>query len=186
VADRTDPAAWAILDRRLLVDRSPYARVYDEDVQLPDGEKIANFVRVELPAFVIVFALTGDRRVPVVRQYRQAIRNYTWELPAGHIDDEEEALLGAQRELREETGIEAAEWQSLGKFVMDANRQCGWCYTYLARGAAQTSIPDSGDLGDVTVDLLPLDELRRKWLKGEFVSAPTTLCIGLALNALGT
>src|SRR5437868_2106672 len=67
-------AHWRLLDRRLLVDRSPYAVIYDEDVQLPDGETIANFLRVELPPFVIMLVEMEDGTVPFVRQYRQGVR----------------------------------------------------------------------------------------------------------------
>ena len=183
VASRTSPG-WETLDRRLLIDRSPYARVYDEDLRLPDGAVIKNFVRVELPDFIIVFAMLADGRVATVRQYRQAISDYTLELPAGHLEPGEDALIAAKRELREEAGIEADDWRFLGKFVMDANRQCGWAHIYIAQGARQVVAPDPGDLGEMTVHLMTLDEIRRAWAAGEMVSAPTALGIGLALNAL--
>src|SRR4051812_40281386 len=54
---------WRTLDRRLMLDRSPFARIYDDDIQLPDGQIIHNFVRVELPDFVMVFTLTTDNQV---------------------------------------------------------------------------------------------------------------------------
>ena len=60
--------------------------LYDQDLQLPDGEILTNFLRVELPPFVIVFAVMDNGQVPFVRQYRQAVRAYTLELPAGHLD----------------------------------------------------------------------------------------------------
>jgi ADP-ribose pyrophosphatase len=179
--------AWKTLDRRLLVDRSPFARIYDEDVQLPDGNIIKQFVRVELPDFVIAFVLTEDNRVVFVRQFRQAIGDFTLELPAGHIEEDEEGqdlMPAAARELREETGYESDDWQLLGRFIMDANRQCGWANMYLARNARLTVKPDSGDLGDPTVEYISLDELEQRWRAGEFVCAPTSLCIALAMTAL--
>jgi len=175
---------WETLDRRLLVDRSPFAKIYDEDVQLTNGTIIKNFVHIELPDFVITFTVTSDGFVLFVRQFRQGLRDYTLELPAGHIDEGEETLMAAQRELREETGLEATNWRFLGKFIMDANRNCGWAYTYLAQDAYQVTEPNHGDLGSLTVESVSLDEVRKRWTNGEFVSAPTSLCIGLALNAL--
>lgn len=175
---------WQTLDRRLIVDRTPYAWVYDEDIRLPGGETIQDFVRVEFMPFVIVFAALEDDRVPLVRQYRQAVNDYTLELPAGHIHDAEEPLAAARRELREEAGVEAAEWQFLGRYVMDANHECGWAHVFLARQARQVALSDPGDLGEMTLHLLTLDEVRHAWGNGELVSAPTALCVGLALNAL--
>ncbi len=178
------PRNWQILEQRLLVDRWPYAKVLEEDVQLPSGELIENFVRVELPTFAMTFALLEDDRVAFVRQYRQGCRDFLLELPAGRLDDAEESLTGAQRELLEETGLASSDWQSLGKYMMDANRQCGWAHMYLVCRAKQTKLPNSGDLGDVMVEFLTLEETHRAWANGEFVSAPTSLCIGLALEAL--
>jgi ADP-ribose pyrophosphatase len=182
-ADR-QAGLWQVLDERLLVDRSPYARVYEQDLRLPGGQVINNFVQVDLPPYVMVFALLDDGCVPFVRQYRQSVGDFMLELPAGHIEDGEEPLAAAQRELREEAGIAASEWRFLGKFVMDANRRCGWGYFYLAQGVQQVALPDPGDLGEMTIERLTLGEMRNLWAGGALVNAPTTLCIGLALNAL--
>jgi len=184
--DALDTRGWEVIDRRLLVDRSPYAKVFDEDVRLPDGSVITNFVRVELPPFIIVFTQMVDSRIAFVRQYRQAIQGYTFELPAGHVEPDEDPLDAARRELREEAGIEASDWGFLGKYVMDANRQCGWAYVYLAQGGRQVATPDPGDLGVMTLHLFDRDEVRRMWQNGELVSAPTALAVGLGLEKLAT
>jgi len=166
------------------VDRSPYARIYDEDVQLPNGETVTNFTRVELPSFVIMVVLMEDGTVPFVYQYRQGVRDFTLELPAGRLEQDEDPLAAAKRELLEETGVEASDWQHLGKFVLDPNRQCGWAYTYLARAGRKVAPPNHGDLGELTVNFLPFDDMRQRWLRGEFINAPVTMCIGLAVAIL--
>jgi ADP-ribose pyrophosphatase len=177
-------SAWKIVDRRLVADRSPYAMVFDEDVRLPDGELITNWLKVELPPFVIVFAVTEDDQVALVRQYRQAVRTFTYELPSGHIEAGEKAIDAARRELLEEAGVQSANWHYLGKYVMDANRECGWAHIFLARDAHRVSVADPGDLGDWSVHFFPLDELRQMYEAGEFISAPTVLTVGMALHIL--
>jgi ADP-ribose pyrophosphatase len=184
VADRNPAQHWEIVDRRLVADRSPYAQIYDEDVRLPDGTLITQWVKVDLPEFIIVMAVTADQHIPFVRQYRQAVRDWMLELPAGHLETGEDALVAAQRELIEETGIVASRWRYLGKYIMDANRGCGWCHVYLATGAHQAAVPDAGDVGEVTTHLIALDEVRAQWLAGAFISAPTALALGLALHLL--
>ena len=152
---------WTIAAERLTVDRSPYVRLYEQDLRLTDGKLLPGYLRIELPAFAITFALTEAGQVVFVRQFRQAVCDWTFELPGGRIDPDEDPLLAAQRELREEAGLEAADWQFLGRFVMDANRHCGWCCAFLATGARQTMAPDSGD-GEMTTHFWSLEETRQR------------------------
>jgi ADP-ribose pyrophosphatase len=71
----------------------------------------------EHPGAVFVVAVDDAGRVGMIRQWRVARRGYQWELVAGTRDVAGEAeLLTAQRELREELGIEAAEWRPLTWF----------------------------------------------------------------------
>jgi 8-oxo-dGTP pyrophosphatase MutT (NUDIX family) len=175
---------WRVIDKRLVADRSPYARVYDLDLQLPEGKTITNWLQVDLPPFVTAFVVTAEGRIPFVRQYRQAVGDWLLELPAGHVDDGEGFEAAVARETLEETGYRADKWESLGRYVMDANRDCGWCHAFLGRGAVLAAPPDPGDLGEMTVHLLSIDEVREKWRAGYFVSAPTALVLGLALARL--
>jgi len=175
---------WQVLDHRLTIDRSPYLRVYDEDVQLPDGQIITNWTRVYVPEFVVMFALLDDGRVSFVEQFRQAVGCFTLELPSGGMESDEEPLLAAQRELREETGVEAPDWRFMGRYVMDTNRECGYANVFLAQHAALTVPPDPGDVGEMRQHLLTLAEIRQRFEAGQFVSAPTALTVGLALSIL--
>ncbi|CAG1015175.1 MAG: NUDIX hydrolase [Anaerolinea sp.] len=175
---------WRARETRLLVDRSPHVRVFEEDLDLPSGAFIPGWLKVELPDFAIIFALLEDGQVPLVRQYRRALDAFTLELPAGGIETGEIPLITAQRELREETGVEAAEWFSMGSFTLDANRGCGVMHAFAARGAHQVAAPDHGDLGDLSLCLMPLEEVRQRWRKGQFPLAPTMLTIGLGLQVL--
>jgi ADP-ribose pyrophosphatase len=176
---------WQVLDKRLVADRSPFARAYDLDFRLPDGRVITNWLQVELPPFVVTFPLTTDGEVLFVRQYRQVVGDYLLELSAGHLEADETPQAAAARELLEEGGAVAEHWQFLGRYVMDANRDCGWAHIFLAHEARIVAPSNSGDVGEMSVHLLPLAEVKRRWLAGEFVSAPTALAIGLALGALG-
>jgi ADP-ribose pyrophosphatase len=113
------------------------------------------------------------------------VGDYLLELSAGHLEADETPQAAAARELLEEGGAVAAHWQFLGRYVMDANRDCGWAHIFLAREARIVASSNSGDVGEMSVHLLPLAEVKRRWLAGEFISAPTALTIGLALGALG-
>jgi ADP-ribose pyrophosphatase len=68
------------------------------------------------PAAVTVVAVDADGRIVLVRQPRPAAGKPLLELPAGLIDEGEEPLTSAQRELREETGLHGGIWRELAAF----------------------------------------------------------------------
>ena len=175
---------WQVLDTTELLDRRPWLRVVADHVRLPNGVEIPDFYRVEALEFVKVFAVCEDGRVPLVQHYKHGPRMVSTELPAGYIEAGETPLVAAQRELLEETGLQAADWQELGAFVKDGNRGCGFCHAFLARDAIQVAQPDPGDLQDQTLHFYDLAQLRDFWLN-ECCEISTTAVIGLALARLG-
>ncbi len=70
---------------------------------------------------VVILALDSSKSkrdpwVVIERQYRHAANQFLWELPAGKLDEGEDALAGAQRELEEETGYRAKKWKPLVEY----------------------------------------------------------------------
>src|SRR5439155_903427 len=85
-------------------------------------------------AFVV--PLLDDGSTVLVRQWRYPWRETSWEVPAGTLEEGEDPLAGARRELEEEAGLRAAEWTPLGVLRPSAlldSRQ----FLFLARGAAR-------------------------------------------------
>ena len=80
-----------------------------DDVELADGRRSSREI-VEHPGAVAIVPW-GDRRLTLVRQWRQAVAQELLEVPAGTLEPGEEPLVTAKRELREETGLEAEAWQ---------------------------------------------------------------------------
>lgn len=87
-----------------------------EDVILPNGSRMAMEV-VRHPGGAAVVALDERDRVCLLRQYRPAVGQWIWEVPAGKIDDGEPPLETARRELAEEAGLAAERWQALGSIL---------------------------------------------------------------------
>jgi ADP-ribose diphosphatase len=179
------PDEWAVLERRELLDCSPWFTVRQEVVRLEDGHTVVpNFYIIDAPSFAIVFALTTGHKVVLVEQYKHAAGRKVFELPAGYIAPGEDPLHTAQRELLEETGMAAPNWKPLGSFIQDGNRGCGSCYAFLATGAEQVAEPDSGDLQQQTVHLYDLTRLRQFWLSGGLYVIGSVAAVGLGLAAL--
>ena len=174
---------WVTLKRREVVDRQPWVRLWAEDVQLPDGRIVEGFATLEMPDYAVVVALTPEGRAVVERNYKHGPQRVCLNLPAGYLERGEDPLAAARRELLEETGYVADEWIFLGGFANDGNRGCGRGFYYLARGARQVTTPDAGDLEEMGIGLLPLDELVEAARRGEVAVLSIAAAIGLAVVA---
>lgn len=85
-------------------------------VKLPNGVE-CDLEIIHHPGGAAAVAVDARQRVCLLRQYRHAVNGWLWELPAGKIDNGEPHLQTAQRELREEAGIHASTWCSLGDML---------------------------------------------------------------------
>ena len=80
--------------------------------------------------YVTVLAVTTEGSVLLVEQYRPAVGAQTLELPSGHVEDGESPEAAARRELAEETGYEARQFDLLGTLAPDTGRLGNklWCF----------------------------------------------------------
>jgi len=84
-----------------------------ERVRFPDGHRDTLEI-VRHPGGAGTLALDDRDRVCLLKQFRFAVGQWLWELPAGRIEPGEPPLHTAQRELAEEAGCVAGQWQALG------------------------------------------------------------------------
>lgn len=89
-----------------------FLKVQRDNVRLPDG-KIGSREYIHHPGAVVILPLFDDGSVLLERQFRYPLARVFIEFPAGKIDPGEDPLLCAQRELQEETGYTAADWQHI-------------------------------------------------------------------------
>ncbi len=174
---------WELLNRKQLVDASPWLRLNVDEVRLPDGRIVSDFYTIEQPDHIVVFALTENRQVVCLWHYKHGPRKINLSFPAGYITGDESALEAAQRELLEETGYEAAAWHHLGTYTVDGNRGCGQAHYFLAQGARAVALPSHDDLEELRLELIDLGELN-KHLQESVATLDAAAVIGLALNAL--
>ena len=144
-----------------------------DQAELPNGSLAAREV-VYHPGGVAVLALDENGNVPLVRQFRYPIQRELLELPAGKLDHgpEEDRLLGARRELSEETGLEAEEWTYLGYMLASP----GFCdealHMYLARNLKQVGQHLDED-EFLNVEWMSFEELVRQVMDGTITDAKT-------------
>jgi ADP-ribose pyrophosphatase len=104
-------------------------------------------------------------------------------LPAGYVEQGEDPLAAARRELLEETGYVADEWVSLGSFTNNGNRGCGVGHLFRARQAQKVAEPDAGDLEEMEIGLMGLDEVIDAVRRGDVAVLSVAAAIGLAVAA---
>ena len=135
--------------------------VYDGDLVGVTLERWGEHEReiVEHPGSVAIVAVDREERVTLVRQPREPARKKLLELPAGTLEEGEDPLATARRELEEETGQSGGEWRELAAFYTTP----GFCrermYLFVAEGV------DSGETrqeADEQIELVavPVAELR--------------------------
>ncbi len=96
--------------------RGHFLHVVRDTVRLPNGGE-ATREYVLHPGAVMVIGLLEDGRVVLERQFRHPMQMVMIEFPAGKLDEGEDSLLCAQRELLEETGYRAREWAFAGRLA---------------------------------------------------------------------
>lgn len=145
---------------------SPWADVIEKVVQFAPDSPAETYHCITQAPYVGILALTADGRIPIVRQYRPAVEEYTWEFPAGTVDAGEIPEASARRELREEAGLESADWLYLGQFHPDTGRVQVDAHAYFAASArcAEGFAPEQG----VDVRYVQHAELKRMIIAGEF------------------
>ncbi len=117
-----------------------------DQVQLNNGEKHYREVVVH-PGGVAVVAITDKDKIILVKQWRYAVNDELIELPAGKLEENEDPFFAIKRELQEETGFIANNWESLG-FIYTAP---GFCNEklYLYKATNLTFVGTNFDEGEV-------------------------------------
>lgn len=151
-------------------------RIFDitsDEIVLSDGLK-RNREIIHHPGGVVILAIKEDNNVLLVKQNRYAVKSVQTELPAGRLEKGEDPLFAAKRELREETGYIAKNWESLG-YIFTTFGICDE-KLYLFKATDLTfdkPDPDEGEILDYFE--LPLSEVY-KLIKNGTINDAKTIC----------
>jgi ADP-ribose pyrophosphatase len=110
--------------------------------------------------WVNIVAVTPDRKVLLVSQFRHGSGEISLEIPGGAVDGKDDSPLeAAQRELLEETGYQAGEWYDLGAVRPNPAILDNHCYLFLALGARRVSDLKLDEAEELEVSQRPLEEI---------------------------
>jgi ADP-ribose pyrophosphatase len=175
---------WKTLTRTPILWVSKFLSLENHVVELPDGRVISDWPWVITPNYANVVAVTPEGQFLVFRQVKYGVEGTSLAPVGGYLEPGEDPLEAAKRELREETGYNAEQWEALGCYRVDANRGAGLAYFYLARGARRVSERDADDLEEQHLLELSRAEIELALRQGEFKVLAWSAAMALALLRL--
>jgi len=151
---------------REVVYSSPWMALIEKQVKLIPEKNAELFYCITQAPYVSILAQTPDGRIPLVRQFRPCVEEYTWEFPGGTLDAGETAEVAARRELLEEAGLNVLKIKYLGNFYPDTGRLQIDSHAFYAKttDVNEAFVPEKG----MTVKYVTPKTLRQMILTGEF------------------
>ena len=167
----TDEFKWKKVDSQE-IHKNPWYRIMQDNVIMPSGQ-LGKYTYIKRSAGVIIGAVTKDQKIFLVGQYRYPIKKFTWELPMGTLEaGEDDIEMAAKRELREEVGVEAENWQQVGQFHYCSGLSEQKGYVFLARKIQlKQAQPDFTEF--LTMKKVSLAEFEAMIVKGEVTDSPS-------------
>ena len=173
--------------RRLLSSRRVFegrrVSVRLDEVALPSGHRRVYEV-VEHPGAVAIVALTAERRILLVRQFRQPVGAELLEVPAGTIEPGEAPEACARRELVEEVGRAAERWERLAAYYPSPGVLSEELHVFLARDLHAASAPREEE--DLHLEIMPLEDAYDRVVAGAIRDAKSIIGITIVRQRLGS
>jgi ADP-ribose pyrophosphatase len=147
---------------------SPWVDIIAREIEFSPGAPTEVYHAVGQQDYLAIVARTPSGHFPIVRQYRPALESFTWELPAGLAEPNEDLAEGCRRELLEETGYSAGAIHALGTAAPCSGRLSNRIHSFFMEAGERVAdfVPESG----LTVKLVTASELAGMIKSGEFVS----------------
>jgi ADP-ribose pyrophosphatase len=161
-------------------------RIFDIRIdEIREGELEYSREIVVHKGSAVIVPVFDDGTVALVRQYRHAAGDHLLEIPAGTLNEGEDPMIGAVRELEEEIGVRAAHIQKLTEFYVSPGFLTEKMHVFMATGLTEVGQKLEAD-ENLTIERYLFDELQAMIRDGRIVDAKTMVAILLWTERLAT
>jgi len=158
---------WPKIKTRRTTAISPWMAIIEREVQFAPGATTELYHAVDQQDYIAIVARTPDGTIPIIRQYRPALERFTWELPAGLVEQGEPAAETCKRELLEETGFPALAVHALGDYAPCTARLSNRVHSFFVETGARSE--KQAAEASIELKLVTPAELAALIRSGEFV-----------------
>lgn len=175
---------WKTLKSNYIL-KDKWISLRGDTCRLPSGKVIEPYYVLEYPTWVNVVALTKEKEVILIRQYRHGLQKTIWEIPGGNMDQCDKSPLDAvKRELLEETGYSSDNVIQTCQVSANPANHSNLTYCFLALDCYLANVQKLDDTEEIDVILKPLDEVIEMLEKQEFYQALNISSLYYALSYL--
>lgn len=168
--------------RKKLIVKSNFYTLEEELVTLPNGFEM-NYTKFDMPDFSAVVAVTNDKKILFVSNYRYPVGMRILEIPAGIIDNGESPMECAKRELEEETGYFANKIEEIVWYYSYASLNTQTAHIFFADELEKGVMKrEKGE--DLELKILEIEEALDKLHNNELRHPPTIIGLGMAEERL--
>lgn len=172
------PEQYTVIESRTLLNH-PLVQMVVDTLDY-DGQRRPYFYLTSPMDSVATVAVTADHQLVLTRQYRHPIRQVIFDLPAGRLNEGEPPLVGAARELEEETGYRAGHIRPLGRYSPFPGSLKVTAHLFFANDLTRVGQRlDEGE--ELEVVLKPVAEVLDLIVRGECIDG--SLQLGMLLAA---
>jgi ADP-ribose pyrophosphatase len=159
----------------------PLFSVYTDTIVENGRESTRDVVRHNGSVVILAVDDTKSTRDPMIvmeRQYRHAAREFLLEVPAGKLEEGEDALAGAKRELLEETGFKAKRWRKMCRYFASPGFLGEWLQVFIAEGLTLGDAQPEYD-EQLEIEMIPMSRLLTLIEAGKIYDGKTLISVML-------